>query len=236
VLDGELVVLDGDGRPSFQAIQRHTAQAVLMCFDVLRVDDLDLMPRPWRERRAVLERLALSGSNWQTPATSIGHGEQILETARELGLEGVVAKRTDSPYRPGRRSTEWRKVKIVRRQELVVGGWVRGDGRLQGTVGGLLLGYHEGVGGPLRYAGRAGSGLDDATRARLAADLVGRATSPFEPHPAVRGPDFREAVWVEPTTVVEVRFSDWTDDGVMRHPVFLGERDDKDAVEVTLDP
>jgi bifunctional non-homologous end joining protein LigD len=106
-----------------------------------------------------------------------------------------------------------------------------GKGRLQGTIGALLVGYHEPGIPALRYAGRAGSGLDDATRERLAADLARRVTCPFDPVPAL-GRDLADAVWVEPTKVVEVRFSDWTDDGIMRQPTYLGERDDKGAAEV----
>jgi bifunctional non-homologous end joining protein LigD len=231
VLDGEIVVLDDGGRPSFQALQQHTSAAAVMVFDVLHLDGHDLTALAWSERRAVLERLGISGTFWQTPAVSIGHGPEALETARRLGLEGVVAKRLDSPYRVGRRSSEWRKVKLDRRQEFVVGGWLPGKGRLQGTVGALLVGYHEEPGGMLHYAGRAGSGLGDATRERLATTLVRRPTSPFEPVPPL-GRDRRDAVWVEPTAVVEVRFSDWTSDGLMRQPTFLGERDDKDPAEV----
>ena len=104
VLDGELVVLDEAGRPSFQAIQHHTAPVVLMCFDILSLDGRDVTGLAWHERRALLERLALAGERWQTPPAVVGDGARALDTARQLGLEGVVAKRLDAPYLPGRRS------------------------------------------------------------------------------------------------------------------------------------
>jgi bifunctional non-homologous end joining protein LigD len=232
VLDGELVVLDGDGRPSFAAIQQHQDPVTFMVFDVLRVDGRDLTGLAWRDRRRVLEQLALRGPTWQTPAVVEGDADAALDTARRLGLEGIVAKRVDSPYRPGRRTTAWRKLKIRNRQELVVGGWLPGEGRLTGTVGSLLLGYYERPrAGTLVYAGRVGSGLDDAARDALASRLVVRPTSPFGATPRLPSP-----VWVEPDVVAEVEFSEWTDDGVLRQPVFLGLRADKDPADVTRDP
>ncbi len=225
ILDGELVVLDDDGRPSFQELQRHDRAAVLMLFDVLDLDGRDVTSLPWRERRALLERLALAGSNWQTPAAVIGDGAAMLATARELGMEGVIAKRVDSPYRPGRRSSEWRKVKITCEQEFVVGGWTPGEGRLANTLGSFLVGYYDG--GELRYAGRVGSGLTDKQRDDFARSLRRRKTSPF-----VSTPRIKDAVWVEPTTVIQVKFTEWTDEGILRQPTFLGVRDDKLASEV----
>jgi bifunctional non-homologous end joining protein LigD len=227
VLDGGLVVLDAGGRPSFQAIQQHTGPAVLMCFDVLRFDGDHLTGLAWHARRAVLDRLGLASDRWQTPPAVVGEGERTRAAAESLRLEGVVAKRVDSPYRPGRRSSEWRKVRFMRRQELVVGGWLPGEGRLAGTVGALLVGYHDQPGGPLRYAGRVGSGLTDADRQALESGLVRRETSPFDAVP--RLPD---AVWVEPDVVAEVRFSEWTVEGVLRQPVFVALRDDKDPADV----
>jgi bifunctional non-homologous end joining protein LigD len=228
VLDGELVVLDASGRPSFQAIQQHDGPAVLMCFDVLRLDGEDLLGLAWHARRAVLDRLGLASERWQTPPAVVGEGERTRAAAASLGLEGVVAKRVDSPYRPGRRSSEWRKVRFVQRQELVVGGWLPGEGRLSGTVGSLIVGYHLSPGGPLRYAGRVGSGLDDRLRDELSAGLVRRESSPFDTAP----PRLPGVVWVEPDVVAEVRFTEWTDDGVLRQPVFVALRDDKDPADV----
>jgi len=226
VLDGELVVLDETGRPSFQELQQHTAPAAYFCFDVLRLDGRDVVALPWHERRALLDRLALSSDRWQTPPATVRDGARTSQTARALGLEGVVAKRVDSPYTPGKRSSAWRKVRFTLRQELVVGGWLPGDGRLADTVGSLLVGYYDGD--ALVYAGRVGSGLDDRARDALARLLVRRGTPPFAP-PVPRLPD---AVWVEPDVVAEVRFSEWTTDGVLRQPVFLGLRDDKPPRDV----
>lgn len=226
VLDGELVVLDETGRPSFQELQQHEAPAAYLCFDVLRLDHRDVTSLAWRERRALLERLALSSDRYQTPPAIVRDGARTARTARALGLEGVVAKRVDSPYLPGKRSSAWRKVRFTERQELVVGGWLPGEGRLAGTVGSLLVGYYDTD--ALVYAGRVGSGLDDAARDLLAGRLVRRDTTPFAP-PV---PRLVDAVWVEPDVVAEVRFSEWTTDGVLRQPVFLGLRDDKPPHDV----
>ena len=161
-----------------------------------------------------------------------GDADAALATAHELGLEGIVAKRIDAPYRPGRRTTAWLKVKIRNQQELVVGGWLPGEGRLSGTVGSLLVGFYEHAGAEsLVYAGRVGSGLDDALRDALAARLVARPTSPFAATPRLPS-----AVWVEPDVIAEVEFTEWTADGVLRQPVFLGLRADKDPRDVTRDP
>jgi bifunctional non-homologous end joining protein LigD len=225
ILDGELVVLDGGGRPSFQAIQQHERPAALILFDVLSIDGRDVMQLPWHERRILLERLGLAGPAWQTPPALVGDGTAMLHTATELGMEGVVAKRVDSPYRPGRRSSEWQKLKLTNEQELVVGGWLPGEGRLAGMLGSFLVGYYDD--GQLRYAGRVGSGLKDAQRDQLARTLRRRDTSPFVAAPRVKG-----AVWVEPELVIEVKFTEWTVDGVLRQPTFLGIRDDKLARDV----
>ncbi len=200
MLDGELVVLDEAGRPSFNEIQKHEHAATLMLFDVLRLDGRDVTSLPWRERRALLDKLALAGGTWQTPKVVEGDADLAVATARALGMEGVVAKRTDAPYRPGKRTTAWQKYKLSARQELVVGGWLPGEGRLSGTVGSLLVGYHDEPGGTFRYAGRVGSGIDDAGRDALQERLVRRDSSPFaETPPRLKGP-----VWVEPDVVVEV--------------------------------
>jgi bifunctional non-homologous end joining protein LigD len=249
VLDGEIVALDESGRPSFGLLQNRmhadprkalqfaaTMPVVLMLFDVLEVDGNDVTALPYTERRPLLERLQLAGPNWQTPPGQAGGGQAVLDTARRLGLEGVVAKRLDSPYVRGRRSPAWRKVKITAQQELVVGGWIPGEGRLESTVGALVVGYHDGPGGPLRYAGRVGSGLDDATRDRYTEMFRTheRRDCPFTPPPPA--PVRRVAHWVEPELVVEVRFTMWTSDDVLRNPVYLGERDDKDPADVVREP
>jgi bifunctional non-homologous end joining protein LigD len=164
-------------------------------------------------------------------------GRALLDAATANDLEGIVAKRVDSLYRPGARTREWVKVKVRRRQEFVVGGWAPGKGNRGGRIGGLLVGYHDAPGSPpLRYAGRVGSGLGQAELAELEerfAEMV-VADCPFDPPPprahAV------DAVWLQPELVVEVEYAEWTSDGRLRHPTYAGRRTDKDADQVTADP
>ena len=157
VLDGEIVSFDEDGRPSFERLQRrmHVASpsairrlalqepVSYVIFDLLYLDGHATIELPYRERRALLEELELRGPAWQTPAYHAGEGRELLAAAAEQRLEGVVAKRLDSPYRPGRRTDEWLKVKNVNRQELVIGGWLPGKGARAGRLGALLVGYYE---------------------------------------------------------------------------------------------
>jgi bifunctional non-homologous end joining protein LigD len=241
LLDGELVALDEAGVPSFEKLQprmqAHGTAAVreraavqpvvLMLFDVLWLAGHSTCELPYTERRALLERLALAGASWQTPPTTVGGGDAVLEASRALGLEGVVAKRIDSPYRPGRRADSWRKVKTTLGQELVVGGWLPGAGRLEGQLGSLLVGHHDDEG--LRFAGRVGSGIDAAKREQLERALapLRRDDSPFLQTPRLPSPR-----WVEPELVVEVAFHEWTSQGVLRAPRYKGLRDDKPAIEV----
>jgi bifunctional non-homologous end joining protein LigD len=243
VLDGEIVALDDDGRPSFELLQpriqvgstsvarRLAAERPVVCmlFDVLWLEGHSTCELPYTDRRRLLEQLALAGPTWQTPPATVGDGRAVLDAAEHLGLEGVVAKRLDSTYTPGRRSDGWRKVKVHLGQELVVGGWLPGAGRLDGRLGSLLVGYHEGPGGPLHYAGRVGSGIDEDARGRLERMFAPRRrdTSPFDQVPRLPGP-----VWVEPEVVVEVRFQHWTSSGMLRAPRYRGIRDDKPAAEV----
>lgn len=242
LLDGEIVALDEHGVPSFERLQprmqahgraavseRAAVQPVVyMVFDVLWLAGHSTCALPYRERRTLLERLELAGPSWQTPPTTHGSGDAVLETSRSLGLEGVVAKRLDSPYRPGTRSDSWRKVKSTLGQELVVGGWLPGAGRLTGQLGSLLVGYHD-ADGQLQFAGRVGSGIDATARERLERALakLRRADSPF-----VATPKLPQPVWVEPELVVEVAFHEWTSAGVLRAPRYRGLRDDKAAADV----
>jgi len=245
LLDGELVALDDAGVPSFErlqprmqasstaAIRQRAAErpVAYMVFDVLWLDGHSTCELPYADRRTVLERLDLAGSAWQTPPATVGGGADVLAASQRLGLEGVVAKRLDSHYLPGRRADAWRKVKPTLGQELVVGGWLPGAGRLEGRLGSLLVGYHDPADPPerLRFAGRVGSGIDAAARTVLEARLapLRRATSPFDATPRLPHP-----VWVEPELVVEVAFHEWTSAGVLRAPRYKGLRDDKPASEV----
>jgi bifunctional non-homologous end joining protein LigD len=233
VLDGEIVSLDRDGRPSFGALARRMGVSsparakrlaesdpvTYVIFDLLWLDGRSLMARPYVERRAALAALSLRGERWQTPEHIVGHGRETLAASEREGLEGVIAKRLDSPYEPGRRSGAWIKLKNVRRERLAVGGWLAGQGRRRERIGALLVGERLGD-GTLRYAGRVGSGIGEEDLERLAAALapLQRAESPFAPGGAAKPP--RGAVYVEPALEVEVAFREWTADGVLRQPSF----------------
>ncbi len=257
-LDGELVVLDDQGRPDFGALQRRMhlerpteaarraslAPVSYVVFDVVHLDGRDLTPCSYEERRSLLEELIEPDGRWPVPAWHRRDGAALLRVASERRLEGLMAKRVDSRYEPGRRSAAWRKVKVRRRQELVVGGWSAGEGSRGATFGSLLLGYHEHDAapassesiGPLRYAGRVGTGFTDAELDRLLPLLVGsgRDVCPFDPPPP--RPHRVGARWVAPKLVAEVAFGEWTSDGRLRHPSYLGLRDDKDPAEVVREP
>lgn len=242
VVDGEIVAFEpGTGRPSFSRIQqrmnvadparvaavRRSVPVAYLAFDLLSLDGEPLHDRPYEERRDRLEGLGLAGPSWQVPP---GGGElgRMLQVARELGLEGVVAKRCGSPYRPGVRSPDWRKIRIVNRQEFVVGGYKRGEGGRAASFGSLLVGYHDAE-GQLRYAGNVGSGFTDRELVRLQGllDERRRPHSPFaDPVPT------RDPVFVAPELVVEVQFSEWTPDGSLRQPSYKGLRTDKDPADV----
>lgn len=251
VLDGELVATDDEGRPSFGRLQQrmhiaNPAEALrraaevpvtYVVFDLLHLDGHDLTALPLTDRRRLLERLLEPGPSWRLSPMH-EDGPALLDAAIERGLEGIVAKRIDSLYEPGRRSLSWRKVKVRRRQEMVVGGWLPGEGNREGRLGALLVGYHDqaGDGLPLRFAGRVGTGFTDAELGRLGALLAPLAIDecPFEPPPPradlVRGPH-----WVRPELVAELAFAEWTGDGRLRHPSYLGLRSDKPAGDVTRD-
>ncbi len=252
LLDGELVATDDAGRPDFGRLQQrmHVADpaearrrsvevpVTYVVFDLLHLDGHDLTALPWSDRRRLLEQVVEPGPRWR-PSPVHDDGVELLAAADERGLEGVVAKRTDSPYVPGSRARTWRKVKVRRRQEMVVGGWLPGEGNRQGRLGALLVGHHDVAGddGPLRFAGRVGTGFRDAELARLADLLADLETDrcPFDPPPPrtdlLRGP-----VWVRPELVAELAFAEWTGEGRLRHPSYLGLRTDKDARDVTRDP
>lgn len=233
LLDGEIVALV-DGRPSFTALQARmhvrgrqvrdlarTLPVTFLPFDVLRLYGVDLCGRPYAERRATLERLDLDGPAWTVPPR-FDDGPATSAASLEQGLEGVVAKRVSSTYRPGQRSRDWVKVKHTRTERFVVGGWKPGEGGRTGRIGSLLVGRYDSD--RLMFAGHVGSGLTEDVIADLAGRLatLTRATSPFAD--GVPPDQARHAVWCEPVLVVEVRLSGWTPDGRIRHPVFRGLR------------
>ena len=282
VLDGEIVGFDERGKVSFGALQHrmHLTSAsdvrsrlashpvAFMVFDVLWVDGENLMLLPYEERRERLAAMELAGgqgrgapagvSLWQVPP-AVGDdpadGLDLLEASRIQGLEGIVTKRLGSAYEPGKRSKAWLKVKNKQRQELVIGGWLPGEGNRLNTLGAVLVGYHEperpgvgvgphapeeaGLGRPaggrqgLHYAGRVGTGFTFKVLAELLERLrpLARETSPFADNPRLPG-----ARWVDPKLVAEVGFSEWTSSGTLRHPVYLGLRDDKNPDQVVREP
>jgi len=245
VLDGEIVAFDARGRPSFELLQRrmHVTSAaavrrlagstpvVYAIFDLLYLDGRSLMDTPYSERRATLEQLELAGHAWRIPAAHAGEGAALLKATQAQGLEGVLAKRLDSTYEPGRRSGAWLKIKHTIRQELVIGGWLPGEGRRAQRIGALLMGYH--ADGALRYAGRVGTGFTDKTLAELGERLwpLRRKTSPFGSGP--KPP--RGAVFVKPCLVAEIELREWTAEGLMRAPSYKGLREDKEPHDVRLE-
>jgi bifunctional non-homologous end joining protein LigD len=244
ILDGEIVALDEDGRPSFEALQHRmqvtsraqakrlakSTPATYIIFDLLWLDGHSVMGLAYSERRELLSALELNGSSWQTPEHLLGSGSAVLAASAEQGLEGIVAKRLDSVYQPGGRPGAWVKIKNLHRQEFVIGGWVSGKGSRSTGIGALLVGVHD-EGGMLRYAGRVGSGFSQRALDRLAKllDPLERPSSPFAPG-GTRPP--REAVYCEPKLVAEVEFREWTAAGSLRHPSYKGLREDKPAEQV----
>jgi len=245
VLDGELVAFDADGLPSFERLQQRIHQTdpnvvrrrikshpvTYVLFDLLYLDGHDLTAEPYTHRRELLEGLGLDGESWQTPAYSVGHAKQLLAASTERKLEGIVLKRLDSSYAPGKRSGAWLKVKTVGRQEFVIGGWVPGEGRRRNRIGAILLGAFDEE-GELRYAGKVGTGFSEHDLDELLERLrpLARDSNPFA---GGRGP--RNANFAEPQLVAEVEFRELTAEGMVRHGSFKGLREDKPAAEVRLE-
>jgi len=247
VLDGEVVCLDGDGKPSFGRLQRRmhvtsprqaqqlslTAPIVYVIFDLLYRNGVSLLSRTYRQRRAELVAVDLNGDAWRTAPTLRGSGAELLRASQRHGLEGLVAKRPEARYRPGVRSKDWRKIKNVRTQEVVIGGWKPGSGRRSGLIGSLLLGLPSPDG--LRYVGHVGTGFTDRALRELAG-LLSRSASGTAPFAGTLPPtDARDAQWVSPRIVGEVAFGEWTQDGRLRHPSWRGLRPDKGPEDVTTE-
>jgi bifunctional non-homologous end joining protein LigD len=235
VIDGEICALDDSGRSGFGLLQQGAGTLVFVAFDLLELDGEPLIERPYTQRREALEQLLDTTVGGVLVSPTFDDGAALERAAREHGLEGVVAKQVGSPYRPGRRSTDWRKLKLKSRQELVVAGFTRGQGRRSSGIGALVLGVHAADG--LRYAGNVGTGFTDRELDRLEQKLrpLHRRTTPFAEEPTMPKVRRGDVTWVEPTLVAEIEFAEWTRDGRLRAPVYLGLRDDKLADEVVAE-
>jgi len=232
VLDGELVVFDPSGVSRFQLLQRRgidrSTRTVYAVFDCLRSDGRDLLRRPLEERRARLVELVPKRSGPLMPSRRLPrNGERALATAREKNWEGVIAKIASSPYEPGARSRAWLKVKVRGESEFVIGGYTPPQGS-RTEFGALLVGLYDG--GKLRFTGKVGTGYTQDTLRDLGAKLKSLRTdeSPFDPLPRVAG-----AIWVKPRLVAQLVYAEWTADGKLRQPAFLGLRIDKKPEECT---
>ena len=234
VVDGEVCALDEEGRPSFSAMQqgKRGTPIVYYVFDLFEVEGEPIIELPLEERRKRLERLLDKRNKTVRLSESFDDGNALLSAAEQQGLEGIMAKRLGSRYLPGRRTRDWLKIKGHGRQEFVIAGYTRGQGRRSGTLGSLVLGMYEG--GELGYVGNVGTGFNDKEIERLLSKLkpLERDAPPFRnvpKMPRVRKGDF---VWVEPKLVAEVEFAEWTHDGRLRAPSYKGLREDKPPKDV----
>lgn len=246
VVDGEVVAFDDRGLPSFQRLQHRMHQdrpdpwlvrqvpVHYVAFDLVYLDGHVLYDLPYRDRRALLDDLELAAGPIEAPPYLPGSDaeqvRELLDYTREQGLEGLIAKRLESPYRPGRRVDFWRKIKNFRTQEVVIGGWKEGQGRRAGGVGSLLLGVYEDDG--LRFVGHVGTGFTD-----MALDDLYKMLAPLErptsPYAGEVPREFaRRAHWVEPWFAGEVEFARWTKDGALLHASWRGLRPDVEPEDV----
>ncbi len=244
ILDGEIVAFDDKGRPSFERLQSrmHLASdsavrrrmrdtpVTYVAFDLLYLDGHSTLTLSYEQRRELLEALELDGPSWRAPAYHRGEGGALLAATRELGIEGIVAKRLASTYESARRSSSWLKIKNVEEQDVVIGGWTSGEGGRTGRVGALAVGVMDD--GKLKYAGKVGSGFTEQTLALLQRELepLRRDDSPFEGRQPPKG-----TVFVEPRLIARVELREWTRTGTMRAPSFKGLRDDVDPQDCVRD-
>ncbi len=233
VVDGEVVAF-ADGKPSFELLQHrmHVAQPapslqneipiVYLIFDLLVLDGQAMFNIDYKSRRSLLRDVVPDSERWKVPSHAETDSAPIVELSKTLQLEGVVAKKLDGNYYPGKRSSTWIKVKNLQRQEFVIGGWLEGEGNLQNKIGSLLVGTWEGD--HLVYAGAVGSGISDHTRNLLQKDFVATLECPFDPVPETTRPP----QWVSTQLTAEVTYLSWTPSGKLRQPTLQGLRSDKD--------
>jgi bifunctional non-homologous end joining protein LigD len=249
ILDGELTAFDESGHPSFSLLQHRmnlensaliqkTALVIpvtYIIFDLLHLNSQPLINHSYESRRCELAKLDLTAQSWLTPAYHTDCAVDFLEASRKLGLEGIILKRLNSQYSPGKRGGDWLKVKNFHRQEFIIGGWTPGEGARAGTIGALLLGYYDvmpniaadrAVPQKLLYAGSCGTGFTAKTLKQLQELLqpLSIPMNPFSSNPQKAGANF-----VQPKVVAEVSFAEWTPAQTLRHPSFLGLRADKEA-------
>ncbi len=232
VVDGEVCRLTADGRASFSELQQGTGPLVYFAFDLLELDGVARLDDLLRTRKETLRALLDRRVTTVSFSEGFDDGDALLEAATERGLEGIVAKRVDSVYRSGRRTRDWLKVKIDLNDEFLIAGYTRGAGRRASTFGALVLAVREGD--ELRYVGNVGTGFDDAEIEKLL-DLLrplDRDTPPFAEVPKLPRVRKGDVQWVEPRLVAQVRYGEWTHDGHLRHPAYIGLRDDKEPDEV----
>jgi len=242
LLDGEVIACNAEGRADFGVLQSRihvgnpgrallaSTPVQLLVFDLLHCEGRSLVNCTYDERRAALDELELRGEHWQVPAAFHADGQAVVDATRAQGLEGVVAKRRDSTYFPGRRSDCWIKIKHVRRTSAIVVGWKQGEGGRAGRIGSLILGVQGEHG--LDYAGHVGTGFDAATLVELGRRLEPLRRSASSLATALTREQARDAVWVEPVLVCEVDYAAWTRDGRLRHPSYKGLREDVPVQEV----
>jgi len=229
-LDGEIVAYDNEGRTSFSLLQQRSAEAhpVFAAFDLIQLLGRETMQVPLLDRKGLVAQVVEASDVLQLVEHKSGDPEEFLAEACAAEWEGIIAKRADGIYRSGR-SLDWRKLKCLASQELVIGGWTEPKGSRSG-FGALLVGYFEEVGGPFRFAGKVGTGFDNALLSTLhkrLLELESSASPFFDPVKEMT------AHWVDPVLVADIGFTEWTSDGKLRHPRFEGLRNDKKAVDVT---
>jgi bifunctional non-homologous end joining protein LigD len=248
LVDGEIVALDGSGRPDFGLLQtrmnlsrpgdveraRRNAPVQFMAFDLLEVDGRSLLDVSYDERRTELERIirSASGTRLQFPPAILGDLTHAIATSEQLGLEGVVAKRRSGRYEPGKRGSSWIKIKHHRTQEVIVGGWSPGQGRRANGIGAILVGIPEN--GTVRYVGKVGTGFSDRQLDEML-HVLEQNERPSPTLEGVPGPESRNARWVAPILVGEVEFAEWTATGRLRQPSWRGWRPDKSLTDVRVE-